>query len=105
MDGYRALVIKDGKRVRIRSRNDKDLTRLCPEIVAAALRLAADRVVLDGEVVALDEEGRPSFKALQHRTLYPNNQLVLHAFDVLHHNGRDTTGEPLKKRKRHARTV
>jgi ATP-dependent DNA ligase len=47
-------MLKDGSRVQIRSRNDKDLTRMYPRVVAAAQRLKSDQVVLDGEIVALD---------------------------------------------------
>ena len=54
LDGYRALLIKHGKQIQIRSRNDTDLTRLCPTVTAAGLRLKAEQVVLDGEIVALD---------------------------------------------------
>jgi bifunctional non-homologous end joining protein LigD len=67
LDGYRALLIKNGKQIEIRSRNDKDLTRMYPTVTAAGLRLKAEQVILDGEIVALDTAGRPSFQALQHR--------------------------------------
>ena len=67
-DGYRALLLKDGGHVQIRSRNDNSLTATYPTITAAASRLKADTALLDGEIVALDAKGRPSFKALQHRS-------------------------------------
>jgi bifunctional non-homologous end joining protein LigD len=51
LDGYRALLIKHGKQIRIRSRNDKDLARMYPTVTAAGLRLKAQQVVLDGEIV------------------------------------------------------
>lgn len=98
-DGYRALIIKDGARLQIQSRNHKDLTSMYPGIAAAAQGLGADRVVLDGEIVALDESGRPAFQALQHRGSNPNHRIVLYAFDVLHVNGRDLTAEPIEKRR------
>ena len=66
-DGYRALAIKDRERVQLLSRNQKDLTRDYPAIVAALRGLKASRFVVDGEIVALDAEGRLSFQALQHR--------------------------------------
>jgi bifunctional non-homologous end joining protein LigD len=53
-DRYRALVFKDGEHVRLRSRNDKDLTHTYPSITAAVARLRARRAVVDGEIVALD---------------------------------------------------
>jgi ATP-dependent DNA ligase len=52
-DGYRALLIKDGDDVQIRSRNDKDLTAMYPGIVTAGRRQKIKQIVLDGEIVAL----------------------------------------------------
>ena len=66
-DGYRALIIKDEQRVELRSRNNKDLAGMYPGIAAADQRLKADQAVVDGEVVALDAQGSPSFQVLQHR--------------------------------------
>src|SRR5262245_52831900 len=51
LDGYRALILKDGNSVRVRSRNNKDLTRMYPSITAVGRRLKADRAVIDGEIV------------------------------------------------------
>jgi bifunctional non-homologous end joining protein LigD len=98
-DGYRALLMKDGKRVQIRSRNDKDLTRMYPRVAAQAERLDADQAMVDGEIVAIDRHGKPSFQALQHRGSHPDHQMVFYAFDVLYLNGIDLTGEPLLKRR------
>src|SRR5438445_12812837 len=56
-DGYRALAINDGERVQLLSRNQKDLTRDHPAIVAALRGVKASSFVLDGEIVALDAEG------------------------------------------------
>ena len=66
-DGYRALLIKRGPNVQIRSRNDKDLTAVYPTVTAAARHLHAESAMIDGEIVAVDGDGRPSFQALQHR--------------------------------------
>jgi bifunctional non-homologous end joining protein LigD len=66
-DGYPALLLKDHHQVEIRSRNNRDLTRMYPRLVAAGLKLNADQAVVHGEIVALDMQGRPSFQALQHR--------------------------------------
>ena len=96
LDGYRALVIKDGDQISILSRNAKNLTRMYPSIVAAARRLKLAQVVMDGELVALDEHGRPSFQALQHRGEHPGHLIVFYAFDLLHLEGRDLTGESLE---------
>ena len=81
-DGYRAMLISDG-RARLVSRNLKDLTADYPHIAAAATRVAKRPFMLDGEIVALDAKGRPSFQALQHRSLAPS-AVVFYAFDLLH---------------------
>jgi DNA ligase D-like protein (predicted ligase) len=99
LDGYRALLQKDGGHVRIRSRNQKALSY--PEVEAAAGRLKAESVVLDGEIVAVDGQGHPSFQALQHRKAHPGHVIVFYAFDVLHLDGRDLTRLPLEERRRH----
>lgn len=98
LDGYRALVIKDGDAVEIRSRNNKSLTAMYPAIAVAARRLKADSLVIDGEVVAVDREGRPSFQALQHRAEHPGHAIAYYAFDLLHLNGVDLTGSSLERR-------
>src|SRR4051812_772844 len=64
-DGYRGLAIKDGEEVRLLSRNNKDLGSRFPGIVRALQKLPCERIVLDGEVVALDANGRSSFQSLQ----------------------------------------
>jgi bifunctional non-homologous end joining protein LigD len=100
MDGYRALLIKDAAQVSLRSRNDKDLADAYPSIAAAGRSMPARQVLLDGEIVVLDEHGRPSFNAMQHRGRGdPRHQLVFYAFDVLHLNGGDLTREPLQRRR------
>jgi bifunctional non-homologous end joining protein LigD len=100
LDGYRALIVKDGGRVRIISRNEKDLTAAYPPVAAAAKRLTAAAAVVDGEIVAVDAQGRPSFQALQHRGAHPGHALVFYAFDLLHLDGRDLTALPLEERRR-----
>ena len=98
-DGYRALLIKRGDRVEIRSRNEKDLTRTYPSVAGAARRLHADTAVIDGEIVAVDAGGRPSFQALQHRSAHPAHAIVFYAFDLRHSSGEDLTGLPLDRRR------
>lgn len=98
-DGYRALLVKDGIRIRIRSRNDKDLTGAYPTVAAAGRRLRAIRAVVDGEIVAVDRAGRPSFQALQHRSSHPGHVIAFYAFDLLHLEGEDLTGAPLLERR------
>jgi len=96
LDGYRALALKGGGKVRLRSRNDKDFNALYPSLVEA-LGSMPDETVLDGEVVALDEEGRPSFNALQN--LGHGEPLHFFIFDLLILRGRDVMAEPLVKRR------
>ena len=98
LDGYRALVIKDGDSVEIRSRNDKNLTAMYASVARAATRVKARTVVIDGELVAVDPHGRPSFQALQHRAEHPGHNVVYYAFDLLHLDGTDLTQRPLHKR-------
>ena len=98
-DGYRALLLKNGDRVEIRSRNDKNLTTTYPGIAASARRLDARQATVDGEIVAVNASGRPSFQALQHRSGHAGYTIVFYAFDLLHLNGRDLTSEPLVSRR------
>jgi bifunctional non-homologous end joining protein LigD len=105
LDGYRALILKDGDRVQIRSRNEKDLTAAYPGVAAAGRRLTAGTAVVDGELVALDPKGRPSFQALQHRAAHRGHIVTFYAFDLLYLDGRDLTGEMLANRRAHLPAV
>jgi DNA ligase D-like protein (predicted ligase) len=97
LDGYRALAIKSGGKVYLRSRNDNDFNIRYPGVVKA-LATMPDDTVIDGEVVALDADGRPSFNTLQN---YGSSGVPLHffIFDVLVLKGKDVMGEPLVKRR------
>jgi bifunctional non-homologous end joining protein LigD len=97
LDGYRALLLKDGTDVRLLSRNERDLTRTYADLAAKGERLSAKEAVLDGEIVALDEAGRPSFQALQHAS--QARRIVYYAFDLLHLNGVDLVDMPLAERR------
>jgi bifunctional non-homologous end joining protein LigD len=97
LDGYRARIIKDGRQIQVRSRNDKDLSYSA--VVAAAGKIRAQQAIVDGEIVAIDEHGRPSFQALQHRGSHPKHRIVFYAFDLLHLDGQSLVAEPLQKRR------
>lgn len=94
LDGYRALAIKSGGRVLLRSRNDNDFNGSYPSLVKA-LQPMPDETVIDGEVVALDAEGRPSFNSLQNRA----SAVYFFIFDLLALKGKDVMGEPLMRRR------
>ena len=96
-DGYRALAMKSRGRVQLRSRNDNDFSARYPGIVSALAGLPDDTVI-DGEVVALDADGKPSFNMLQN---YGSAVAPVHffVFDLLRLNGRDVMAEPLVKRR------
>ena len=64
-DGYRALALRGGRETRILSRNQKDLGKKFPEITSSIAALDLQDVIIDGEIVALDDKGRPSFQLLQ----------------------------------------
>jgi bifunctional non-homologous end joining protein LigD len=81
-NGYRALAVKEGTTVRLISRKQKDLTRDYPTVVAAVRTVRTPALVLDGEIVALDADGRPSFQALQHGST-SGLAVVFYAFDLL----------------------
>jgi DNA ligase D-like protein (predicted ligase) len=98
-DGYRMIARKEGTRVTLNSRNLKDVTAQYPAVAAAVASLRAVRATLDGEVVALDEHGRPSFQALQHRAT-AHLHVVYYAFDILEIEGRDVTRLRLDERQR-----
>jgi len=89
LDGYRALGIKTGGTVRLRSRNDKDFNRKYPG-VAKALAALPDETLVDGEVVALDLAGRPSFNALQNGAT--GAAIFFYVFDVMVLAGRNVVG-------------
>ncbi len=107
-DGYRAIAfIEDGK-VRLVSRNQNDLTPRYPELKDLAKFIKAKTAILDGEVVALDEQGRASFDLMQQRTGFrPGGRGVTHAavpvlyyaFDLLYLDGYDLRKIPLEERK------
>lgn len=114
LDGYRVLGARNGA-ARLLSRNQNDLSVCFPEVVRALRALPLDRVVLDGEVVALDEAGRPSFQLLQQRGQLRrpldirhaavNIPVTFFAFDLLGFEDFDLRPLPLSTRKALLRTV
>lgn len=96
LDGYRAIAFKSGGRVQLRSRNDKDFGGKYPAIVKA-LAAMPDETVIDGEIVALDDDGRPSFSLLQNHTT--STAVLFFVFDVLVLAGRNVMRETLDTRR------
>jgi bifunctional non-homologous end joining protein LigD len=94
-DGYRTIAIKIGTRVTLYSRNLKDVTRMYPSVAAAVATVKHD-VMLDGEIIAFDEEGRPSFQALHHQS---SSSTIYYAFDLLHAGDNNLTRMPLAARR------
>lgn len=97
LDGYRAIAIKSGGKVELRSRNNNDFTGRFP-LLARALSHMPDDTVIDGEVVALDALGRPSFNTLQN---YGSSRapVFYYVFDVLVLSGRNVMKETLETRR------
>jgi DNA ligase D-like protein (predicted ligase) len=97
LDGYRALAFKTGGKLSLRSRNDNDFVLRYPSI-AKALASFPDDTSVDGEIVALDEAGKPSFNALQN---YGSSKadLVYYVFDLMVLAGKDVMVEPLVMRR------
>jgi ATP-dependent DNA ligase len=97
LDGYRVIAFKTSGRVRLRSRNDKDFTARYP-VIAEALRPMPDDTIIDGEIVAFDSSGRPSFNMLQNFGS-SNVPVYYYAFDLPMLAGRDLTSMPLQERR------
>ena len=99
-DGIRLIAIKDREKVSLLSRNQNDLSARFPEIVDAVKNLPTDECVLDGEVVALDEQGRSSFQLLQAREMEGRKSpIYFYVFDLLQLDGKSFVSMPLEARK------
>ena len=96
-DGYRILAELDGGTVRLLSRRFKDWTAEFPDVVAAVAGLPARRALLDGEVAAVQPDGRTSFQALQNGRA--GAHIAYFVFDLLALDGDDLTALPLEERK------
>jgi len=108
-DGYRAVAFIEDGRLRLVSRNQNDLTKQFAEVASLPQFVKARRAILDGEIVALDEEGRPSFSLMQQRTGFQPGKrrlsprmgvpITYYAFDLLYLDGIDLRRVGLEQRK------
>jgi bifunctional non-homologous end joining protein LigD len=99
-DGIRLIGVKRDLKVSLLSRNENELTARFPEIVEAIKTLPARECVIDGEVVALDEQGRSSFQLLQAREMEGRKTPVyFYPFDLLQLDGKSLVSLPLEARK------
>ncbi len=105
-DGYRVqAVVADGK-VRIWTRNLNDAETYFPRLLTPPSWIEARQAIVDGEVVALDEDGRPDFSLLQTKLgAKTASGLVYQVFDLLYLDGRSLLDVPLEDRKRLLRSV
>src|SRR5476651_338714 len=87
-DGFRVLAVKNGKEVELWSRNKKRLDERFPEVVKAVAKLSVKSCVLDGEVCALNNQGKSSFQLLQN-SAESNHPVVYYVFDVLFEGAKD----------------
>ena len=112
-DGVRAMLYVDGGRVRAFTRNDKSLLSTFPELRDIGLHLGSRSAILDGEIVALDEDGRPNFSTLSKRLHVTSKPAIeklrfsipasFFAFDLLYLEGRSHDTASLRRASRGAR--
>ena len=108
-DGYRAIAFITKGRVRLVSRNQNDLTDQYPELQNLAASIKAETAILDGEIAALDDDGRSSFSLMQQRTGIRERgrrtasrrdiPVLYFVFDLLYLDGYDLRRLPLERRK------
>jgi bifunctional non-homologous end joining protein LigD len=96
-DGFRVVARKDGAKVRLYSRPGNDLTYRFPLIVESLARLRSRSCIIDGEAVACDNTGIPSFNRIRYRR--HDTSVFLYAFDLIELNGDDLRRDPLEVRK------
>ena len=97
-DGYRAIAELDNGKVNLYSRNNNSFNQKYKPIVSALESIDTD-MVLDGEIVVLDEEGRSDFHSLQNFGKSGKGRLIYYVFDLLYFDGRDLRGLSLYERK------
>ena len=98
LDGYRAQALCDGKATKLLSRNGKDLGLRFPAMLAALAATFPSGSIVDGELVALDPAGKPSFNLIQNSAT-SGATFVFFAFDLLQLRGTDLTRSALSKRR------
>jgi bifunctional non-homologous end joining protein LigD len=99
LDGYRVLAFIDEQGVKLRSRRGLELSGDFPSLVAELGKQGAHGMILDGEIVAFDAAGKPSFNAMQNRAI--DTPVVFYAFDLLHFAGIDLRKAPYADRRRY----
>jgi len=99
LDGYRTIAIKQNADVQLFSRNGKPFNAKFPSLVTAVQSLRVKRCILDGEIVALDEQGSHSFGLLQNFGT-SKAPLRFYVFDLLHIDNDDLTKKPLEQRRK-----
>ena len=97
-DGYSGLGIKQVDTVRLLSRKNKNLATDFPSVVQALGSIHAESALIDGEIVAITKDGKPSFQLLQNRKSAAS-AIVYYAFDLLFLDGEDWSERPLEERK------
>lgn len=97
-DGHRTLAHVDGSQVQLQTTSGKSSTERWPEVVGLAGSVNAGTAILDGEMLVIDENGRPSFDLVQRRDP-AKHPAMFHAFDVLSINGTDTIELPYTSRR------
>jgi bifunctional non-homologous end joining protein LigD len=96
-DGYRCLALKSGAKVKLLSRNNKTLSDRFPAVVEAVAALHGE-FIIDGEVVAVDEQGKHSFQLLQN-SVSEKPPVLFYCFDLLNLDGEDLLRLPIEQRK------
>ena len=96
-DGFRVMARREGQRVRLISRNGRDLTYRFPLIATAMAALPVTSCLIDGEAIVCDGNGLSVFDLI--RNYLKGNIATLCAFDLLELNGQDMHGQPLEERK------
>ncbi len=104
-DGYRALIAIGGGSARLFTRSGLDWSDKFPRLIDAAAAMEVDSALIDGEIVVLDRDGKPSFGALQNAIKTGDPDTLFFAFDLLCLNGKDLKKLPNIERKDRLRGV